>query len=126
MNKENEKQIAAYMPFGGGPPDDLAEAAGKIVSRREMVKKAGSIAAGAALAFLGLGLPGITQQKAALAGCGSACHWDCNDTCENYCYGDCTGGCLGSCQGGCVGTCNTTCDSSCNTTNRCPTGGCGC
>jgi len=125
MNEEKGKKLAAYMPFGGGPPDDLAEVAGKVVSRRQMVKKAGSIAAGAALAFLGLGLPGISQQKAALAGCGGVCYYYCTGTCETGCYGDCTGGCYTTCQGGCVGTCNTTCEETCIGTAYCPPS-CGC
>jgi len=95
---------------------ELTDAVNKVLSRREAVKKVGSIAAGAALAFLGLGLPGISQQKAAIGACGSTCTGGCITGCTG-CTGGCTGGCSSTCSGGCSGGC-TSCSGS--------SGGCGC
>ena len=91
---------------------ELADVASKILSRREAVKKAGSIAAGAALAFLGLSLPGISQQKEARA-CGSCCQGGCQDTCQYSCEGNCEGTCSGACASDCLGTCAGGCESGC-------------
>ena len=95
---------------------ELTDAVNKVLSRRDAVKKAGSIAAGAALAFLGLGLPGISQQKEAQA----CCQWDCTGGCEGGCGSMCDGGCASTCWEvcnnsceGCAGTCRGTCESTC-------------
>ena len=101
---------------------ELADVVSKVLSRREAVKKAGSIAAGAALAFLGLNLPGISQQKSAIACCaGGGCLGTCVDSCGrgcalgcgNDCMYDCVYCCTGNCEG-CVITCQETCTGSCN------------
>ena len=90
---------------------ELTEVVNKVLSRREAVKKAGSIAAGAALAFLGLGLPGISQQKEA-KGCGRCCQGGCQDSCYYWCDG-CTGTCYGTCEYDCGGDCTGTCLGNC-------------
>jgi len=84
---------------------ELTDAVNKVLSRREAVKKAGSIATGTALAFLGLNLPGISRQKLAIGDCVSGC----NAICSDNCTGGCLFGCNTTCTGGCKGTCNTTC-----------------
>jgi len=95
---------------------ELTDAVNKVLSRRDAVKKAGSIAAGAALAFLGLGIAGV-QQSAVAGGCpgctiicGSSCSSDCADNCELSCTG-----CSRTCWNNCVETCNecTGCTGSC-------------
>ena len=91
---------------------ELTDAVNKVLSRRDAVKKAGSIAAGAALAFLGLGMPGISQQKSAIACCGScseSCSTDCYGGCSTDCYGSCLDNCSNSCYGDCYGTCEGCC-----------------
>jgi len=86
---------------------ELTDAVNKVLSRRDAVKKAGSIAAGAALAFLGLGMPGISQQKEAKA-CGSCCQGSCGGNCEYSCSGDCTGSCSEACANNCWDSCSGT------------------
>jgi len=86
---------------------ELTDAVNKVLSRRDAVKKAGSIAAGAALAFLGLGLPGISQQKEAKA-CGKCCQGSCGGDCEYSCSGDCTGSCSEYCADSCWDNCSGT------------------
>jgi len=94
---------------------ELTDAVSKVLSRRDAVKKAGSIAAGAALAFLGLGLPGISQQKAAIAccsGCGDCCERNCSENCGDDAMSGCSGCdgiCSTSCEGACVGGCAASC-----------------
>jgi len=88
---------------------NLTNAARRMLSRRDAVKKAGSITAGAALAYLGLGLCGISQQKTAAynpscTGCGAGCGGGCSISCTG-CTGSCQGACLDTCAGGCSATC---------------------
>jgi len=90
---------------------ELADAVSKVLSRRDAVKKAGSIAAGAALAFLGLSMPGVSQQKEARA-CGWCCDWSCMEGCYLSCMG-CSGSCYQTCEGSCNG-CTETCRDECN------------
>jgi len=109
---------------------ELTDAVNKVLSRREAVKKAGSIAAGAAIAFLGLSLPGVSQQKEAKAcgtccqgscqgctggcqdGCSGGCYGECSDICQTSCTGSCKGGCEGTCMG-CTETCSDDCTETC-------------
>jgi len=90
---------------------NLTDAARKVLSRREVVKKAGSITAGAALAYLGLGLCGISRQTTASCG-GCSCGTGCGTTCSGGCSTNCTG-CTGSCQGTCLNTCAGGCSATC-------------
>ncbi len=102
---------------------ELTDAASKVLSRRDAVKKAGSIAAGATLAFLGLNLPGISQQKEAKAcigcsgccgsNCISSCWSSCTAECQVICDAGCVGGCGSACEGVCTGGCSTDCSGSC-------------
>ena|GEM_PF-4448961 len=83
-------------------PEELGKLAGKLVSRREAIRKAGAAVAGAGIAFLGLGLPGIGRQKQAHACCNPSlscvpCGNICSAGCSLY---DCTGGCLAICAPG--------------------------
>jgi hypothetical protein len=89
---------------------ELADVTSKILSRRDAVKKAGSIAAGAALAFLGLGVPGVSQQKETLACCGIG---GCSGTCSCGCYDGCNYTCLDTCGGGCTEWCGCSCSDAC-------------
>jgi hypothetical protein len=91
---------------------ELTDAVNKVLSRREAVKKVGSIAAGAALAFLGLGMPGVSQQKEAWA-CHTCCQYDCLGTCRFSCEGDCTGGCSDVCMNECTNSCDSWCQFDC-------------
>jgi len=111
---------------------ELTDAVNKVLSRREAVKKVGSIAAGAAIAFLGLSLPGISQQKEARA-CGKCCQGGCLsctgscDGCSGTCYDTCEGtcsGCTATCSDNCEGTCNSWCEVACEggCTGGCDTG----
>jgi len=88
---------------------NLTDAANIVLSRRDAFKKAGSITAGAALAYLGLGLCGISQQKT-VASCGgcSGCRLTCSSGCSITCTG-CTGSCQGTCLNTCAGGCSATC-----------------
>jgi hypothetical protein len=97
---------------------ELTDAVSKVLSRRDAVKKAGSIAAGAAIAFLGLNLPGVSQQKEALA-CGS-CTGCCGWNCTNSCWSECTYECQIICDSGCVASCGGDCVAMCGDC----TGGC--
>jgi modification target Cys-rich repeat protein len=93
---------------------ELTEAVNKVLSRRDAVKKAGSIAAGAAIAFLGLGIAGVQHSAEACPGCGG-CTWTCRGGCRDECtgcYGTCYGSCTGSCTG-CTDTCSDDCEGSC-------------
>jgi len=90
---------------------ELTDAVNKVLSRRDAVKKAGSIAAGAALAFLGLGMPGVAEKNA------MACCGDCNVNCQGATSGPggpCECSVCSSCLGECVGSCSGTCEGNCS------------
>ncbi len=81
---------------------ETSEELGKLISRREAIRKAGAAAAGAGIAFLGLGLPGIGRQKQAYACCNPSlscvpCGNICSAGCSLY---DCTTGCQAICAPG--------------------------
>jgi hypothetical protein len=92
---------------------ELTDAVNKVLSRRDAVKKAGSIAAGAALAFLGLSMPGVSHQREAKACCG---RFGCFGTCDGSCNTSCGGSCWDDCTGGCTEYCNSTCSTECSGT----------
>jgi len=90
--------------------DDLTNAKNKLISRREAIKKAGKTVAATGLVFLGLGLPGIPQQKSAAC---ESCEGTCTGTCEGTCTGSCGTACSTSCTGSCATTCALNCDDTC-------------
>jgi CXXX repeat radical SAM target protein len=82
----------------------------KRVNRRKFLGESSKTAlAGAAAAFLGLGVMPTRVQ----AGCPV-----CTGTCVTTCSGSCSGGCSGNCSGDCAGTCVPTCAGHCSGTSN--------
>ena len=82
--------------------EELVHLKERFLSRRAAIKKVGSVATATGLAFLGLCLPGISQQKAALACCSpsNTCS-PCGTTCGAGCTdGDCASSCSVVCAPG--------------------------